>query len=424
MGDSVTASNGRRLPGLRTAIAAVALTVGLGGVSDVPPQAPMASSLAVLLSGVTGGSLAGSELALIMGPSMIPTPSGQYLETVNELYLRPLGFTGQPQALTIPNSPYQLDNSLAAGTQILVGKVQDLIDSGQVDAEHPLTVFGYSQSAAMTTWAMRDLNDAGVPSEYLRFVLIGDSVSPNGGALVVLDGMPGVNLADDIPMGNPTPNDLYPTDIYTLEYDGYADFPHYPYSILSSINALMGMVTQHLAYLGLTPEQIAQATLLESSPDSMINTYMIHSEYLPLLIPLLLMPIIGKPFYDLLEPSARILVNMGYGNLDHGWNDGPADVPTLASLLEQPPIDPDELTAALQQGAQDGWNAFLADLTNPATYTYTDLMDLPVLSGLVTAAVNAIGATDGATLTMSQLLDDVADLFWPSLSGDGMIVSD
>lgn len=424
MGDSEAASSGRRLPGLRTAISAVVLTVGLGGVSAVPPQAPMTSNLAVLLSGVTGGSLSGSELALIMGPSMIPTPSLQYLETVNDLYLRPLGFTGQPQGLTIPNSPYQLDNSLAAGTQILVDKVQELVDSGQVDAEHPLTIFGYSQSAAMTTWAMRDLNEAGVPSDYLRFVLIGDSVSPNGGALVSLEGLPDIHLADDIPIGNPTPNDLYPTDIYTLEYDGYADFPHYPYSILSTINALMGMVTQHLAYLGLTPEQIEQATLLDSSPDSMINTYMIHSEYLPLLIPLLLMPVIGKPLYELLEPSARILVNMGYGNLDHGWNDGPADVPTLASSLEQPPIDPDELTAALQQGAEEGWNAFLAALTDPATYTYTDLMDLPVLSGLVTAAVNAVGATDGATLTMPQLLEDVVDMVWPSLAGEGMILTD
>ncbi len=51
--------------------------------------------------------------------------------------------------------------------------------------------------------------------------------------------------------GNPTPNDLYPTDVYTLEYDGWADFPHYPLNVLSDLNAIVGMYTQHLTYLGL-----------------------------------------------------------------------------------------------------------------------------------------------------------------------------
>lgn len=423
MVDSVAARRGRRMPGARAAIGALALAAGLGGVSAAPLPAPVTSAFGVLLSGVQGDSLSGSELALIMGPSMIPTPSLEYAETVDSLFLQPNGFTGQLEVLTTPASPYLLDNSLAAGTQILVEKIEGLIDAGKVDAEHPVTVFGYSQSAAMTTWAMRDLHDAGVPSDFVRFVLIGDSVHPNGGALVALDGMPGLNLADDIPMGNPTPNDLYPTDIYSLEYDGYADFPLYPSAILSTVNALMGMVTQHLAYLGLTPDQIAQATLLESSPDSMINSYMIHSEYVPLLIPLLFMPVTGKLLYDLLEPSVRVLVNMGYGNLDHGWNDGPADVPAKA-WLDQPPIDPDELSAALAKGAQDGWDAFSAALVDPATYQYTDVMDIPALSSLVSAAVTAVGATAGDNLTLPQLLDDVFDMVWPSLSGEGMIVSD
>jgi len=415
----------RRSPlvrGRRAILASAALVVGLVG-------APQASSLSapdhvdVALSAAGGTDLSTSGIALIMGPSMIPTPSQQFADAVNALFLQPHGFAGQLEVLTTPASPYQLDNSLAAGTEIVVDKVQHLIDTEQIDADHPVTIFGYSQSAAMTTWVMRDLNEAGVPSDYVHFVLIGDSVHPNGGALVALDGLPGVDLADDIPMGNPTPNDLYPTDIYTLEYDGYADFPLYPYSILSTINALMGMVTQHLAYLGLTSDDIAGATLLESSPGSMINSYMIHSEYLPLLIPLLFMPIVGKPLYDLLEPSMRILVNMGYGNLDHGWNDGPADVPQEAST-EQPPIDPQELMAALEQGAQDGWNAFMADLVDPATYQYTDVMDLPVLASLVTAAETAVGTTNDSNLTWQELAQEVINMVWPSLSGEGMILTD
>jgi hypothetical protein len=303
--------------------------------------------------------------------------------------------------------------------------VQNLIADGQADADHPVTVFGYSQSAALTTLAMQQLHEAGVPTSAVHFVLIGDSANPNGGMLVGFENMPGISDSLEqagVTLGNPTPNDLYPTDIYTLEYDGYADFPRYPMNLLSSMNAMMGLATQHIAYLGLTPEQLAQATLLESSPDSLINSYMVPSEYLPLLWPLLFVPVIGKPLYDLMEPSMRILVNLGYGNIDHGWNDGPADVPTTVST-DMPNMDWAEVSDALARATQTGWDAFVADLMDPASYEIPTLVDNPALAGLLAAGAGAgIGGGDDASV--QDLLGGLTHMMWSSLVGGLFAVPD
>ena len=63
----------------------------------------------------------------------------------------------------------------------------------------------------------------------------------------------------DIPFENATPSDLYPTDIYTLEYDGFADFPHYTSNLLSDLNATLGLFLEHFTYLDLSPDQINDA---------------------------------------------------------------------------------------------------------------------------------------------------------------------
>lgn len=357
-----------------------------------------------------------------MGPSMLPTPSEHYADTVNALFLQPNGFGGDLEVLTTPQEAYLLDESMARGAADLTDRVLALIDEGKVDEDHPVTVFGYSQSAALTTFTMQQLHDAGVPSSAVHFVLIGDSANPLGGLMVGFSGYPDVveNMAEDnITLGNPTPNDLYPTDIYTLEYDGFASFPQYFLNPLSSLNAIMGMAIQHIAYLGLTPDQIADAVLLESSPDSMINSYMIPSEYLPLLYPLLFVPFTGKPIYDLLEPVTRILVNLGYGNIDHGWNDGPADVPTMASE-GMPDLDWNVVGNALFEATMSGVNAFVSDLFDPETYVQVDMLDNPALDGLL-AAMAGVGVAAGDDPTVDDMLNGLTNMMWESLVGQYLI---
>ncbi|WP_085126482.1 PE-PPE domain-containing protein [Mycolicibacter engbaekii] len=415
MFEAVTARSSHRQSGVRAALAAAIVVAGVCGAPQLAPLAAMPGPLGVVLT-ADGGPLANSGIALIMGPSMMPTPSLQFAETVNELFLEPQGFAGQLQVLTTPQEPYMLDTSLAAGAEILVDKVLALIESGQVDADNPVTVFGYSQSAALTTLAMEQLQEADVPSSAVNFVLIGNSANPIGGMLVGFENVPEIARLmgqSDVTLGNPTPSDLYPTSIYTLEYDGYADFPKYASNIFSTLNAMMGMGIQHVAYLGLTPEQIANATLLESSPDSLVSSYMIESEYLPLLWPLLFVPITGKPLYELMEPTMRILVNLGYGNIEHGWNDGPADVPTEVTMEPQD-INWTEVNAALAVAAQTGWNNFVDAILDPATYQLTEMIDNPALAPLL-AAGDGVGLADGAD--PQAMLQGLTNMLWESLVG-------
>lgn len=88
-----------------------------------------------------------------------------------------------------------------------------------------------------------------------------------------------------VTFGGATP-DLYPTDVYTLEYDGFADFPQYPIDPFSDLNALSGIFYQHLTYMDLTSEQIPNAIPLETAGDALTDYYMIPVENLPLLDPL------------------------------------------------------------------------------------------------------------------------------------------
>jgi PE-PPE domain len=275
-----------------------------------------------LTSGDGADSPLGDGTALVIGGSGIPIPPERYVDAANTLYLQPREFTGTPQALDTPEGFYPTtgvnsltaDASEAQGAQIMDGAITGQIADGNVDAANPVVVFGYSQSSAMSTFTMQQLQDQGVPSDDVHFVLVGDTAAPNGGLLERFD-LPGNDLSVPsfgVTFGNPTPADLYPTDIYTLEYDGFADFPQYPIDPLSDLKAFAGMIYEHLTYLDLDPGQIANAIPLETlqaAGDSLTDYYMIPVGDLPLLDPLRLIPFVGNPLADPLQPDMTVLVN-------------------------------------------------------------------------------------------------------------------
>jgi PE-PPE domain/PE family len=329
----------------------------------------------------------GDGIAFVMGGSGLPTPFQRYAQTADMLYLQPRGFTGTAQILTTPELSNNFDASMAAGAKILTNAITQQIQGGLVNAQNPVVVFGYSQSSVLTTFTMQQLQALGVPSGDVHFVLVGNTANPNGGVLTsfVSPGMK-LTIPNYVTLGIPTPNNLYPTDVYTLEYDGWADFPHYPLNLLADLNAFIGMDTRHLAYLGLAPSQIANAIPLQtSSNDTLTNYYMIPSSGLPILDPLRLAPIAGHPLYDLLEPDTRILVNLGYGSITEGWNQGPADVQTSIGLFPTN-LDWSAVLPALGNGAQQGVTACFNDLINPDTYRFTPVVDSPALTNLIAAA--------------------------------------
>jgi hypothetical protein len=56
-----------------------------------------------------------------------------------------------------------------------------------------------------------------------------------------------------------TPDDLYPTTIYSLDGDGVAQFQQ-DFESGGLLGTIEGLFLQHVEYLGLTPTEIAAAT--------------------------------------------------------------------------------------------------------------------------------------------------------------------
>lgn len=351
----------------------------------VPPVAPPPQNLQVhqvqLISVDAADSPLGDGTALVFGPSGVAVPPPQFVDAADTLYLQPNGFTGAAQSAFIPDGFFPLTGvkslpygaSLLQDQPIMIAEIEKQLGRSGVSAANPVVVFGYSQSTTAASAIMQQLHDAGVPSDDVHFVLVGDTNIPNGGQLNTFD-FPAGNtqpyIGGLIPFGPPQPSDLYPTDIYTLEYDGVADFPHYTTNLLSDLNADVAILLAHFTYLDLAPDQITKAILLPGSEaltgEGLTDYYMIPNENLPLLEPLLLIPGIGKPIYDLLEPDARILVNLGYGSITDGWNQGPANVATNFGLF--PDIDQAQLAEALSTGWRQGVIDAGHDTQNPVSY--------------------------------------------------------
>jgi hypothetical protein len=410
------------------------IAIVVASLIAVPPIAQPQPAVQVravhLTSTDTADSPLGDGTALVMGPSTIPIPTQRYLDLADQLYLQQLGYTGTPQALATPEGLYPitgvkslpLDTSVAQGQQILENAVQQQPGT----ATDPTVVFGWSQSSTISSLTMDQLKAAGVPTDDVHFVLVGDPSNPNGGLLerfdVPINGQSPTVPALGVTFSGATPDDLYPTDIYTAEYDGFADYPTYPIDFLSDLNAILGILIQHTSYLSLSPDQIEPqsasnpdgAILLPGSEDSvtdpctdgcLTNYWMIPDQELPLLQPLQFVPFIGQPLYDLLEPDMRILVNLGYGSITDGWDPGPANVPTTFGLFPTD-IDPTQLTTALGNGLQQGVTGAFQQLLNPDNYNLssflTSIENNPFLAGLVTLT-HALGLTDATSV--SDLFD-------------------
>lgn len=374
---------------------AIGLVAAATALVAVQPAVPTNCRLAAVRLAGSGDGL-GDGIALIMGGSGIPLPPPSYVDAANTLYLQQLGFTGTPEALYTPEQFYPTTGvkSLPAfvsetqGAQILTETVSREIAGGQVDAANPVVVFGYSQSSALSSLAMAQLTELGIPADDVHFVLVGDTAAPNGGLLERFDLPLGSNPSIPslgITFGHPTP-DLYPADVYTLEYDGFADFPQYPLNLISVLNALVGLVLVHFTYLGLEPEQIAGAIPLETTADSLTNYYMIPQDHLPLLDLVRLLPFIGNPLADLLEPSMKVLVNLGYGSITEGWSQGPADVPTPLGLFPAD-LNWNHALIAFLNGIPEGLSAAVKDLFDPHNYdVIASIAENPMVGPLLRAA--------------------------------------
>jgi PE-PPE domain len=394
----------------------------------------------------------GEDIGLAIGGSGLPIPGPEYVEAANELYLDngPGGVPNYPDLTffqATPSNPFgnglftpeglypltgvhtlllnyptasdgfpALSSSVGQGMAILESTIAANAGAGDTS-----TVFGYSQSSTIASYVMQQLdpNSNPEPDSGLNFLLIGDPSAPNGGLLERFAGFQtladqGTANSTSLPLSLPslginfdstTPADDYVTSIYTLEYDGYADFPQYPINFLSDLNAFLGIEEIHGTYLndvlgtsGPTPEQIANAILLPGSMDSttdpcaecLTNYYMIPTETAPLV------SLLPTPLQELLGPDLTVLINLGYGSLTQGWSTGPADVATPFGLWPTD-ISASDLLTALENGAEQGFQDLMSG-TDP----YSSSLD-PASSGQsftdLLSALSADAANPAASLT-------------------------
>ncbi|HEY2086648.1 MAG TPA: PE-PPE domain-containing protein [Mycobacterium sp.] len=373
--------------GLHGTFGVALVGAGLIAVPSLVPPSPGVQTRAVrLTSGDTADSPLGDGTAFIMGGSGLETPGQTYANAIDAEYLAPRDFTGTTHVLTTPEALYPFlgpftetfDQSEAQGQLILDTAIRTQIATGDVNAANPVVVSGWSQSAVISSLVQPELASQGVPRDDVHFVLMGDESAPNGGILERFDlpdgtqpSIPSLGLT----FSGPEASNLYPTDVYTHEYDGFADFPQYPINPLSDLNAVLGIVFEHVTYPGLTAEQVSDAIQLPtSSADALTNYYEIPVTTLPLLEPLQLIPFIGNPLADLLNPDLSVLVNLGYGNVDDnylgGWSQGYADVPTTLGFLPSSSVL-EQVPQALANGLQQGITDAIKDLINPSNYVYS-----------------------------------------------------
>jgi hypothetical protein len=315
-----------------------------------------------VLTAMTKAALADPVVTFVMDGSGTPIPPPDFVTNVVTKYVMPNFPVGLVQALAMPAGEYPdsgikdlMQNvSISRGVTILNNAIQQ-----QLAAGNTVNVLGYSQGANIAALEMQSLDPAGTPSSLpINFVLLGNSMNPNGGWDARFPGLSLPTLGFST-LG-PMPTNDFPTKVYTLEYDGWADFPQYPIDIFSDLNALAGMVTVHTGYETLTSTQINSAIVLPTQGPTTTTFYMIPTQNLPLLDPVRLIPYVGNPIADLVQPVLTPLVNWGYGNPNFGWSTGPANVTTPFGFL--PPLsDTTALGPALVSGIHQGIGAAIGD---------------------------------------------------------------
>ena len=422
----------------------------------------------------------GEDIGLVIGASGVPIPGSDYVAAADFQYLdnqythfypdltfygatstvpSDIGFYGQgvftPEGLypltaagvhqLLLNYPTDADgypdqsSSVGQGMAILESTIAADTATGNTS-----TVFGYSQSSTIASYVMEQLAAEGVSQKDVNFLLVADPSNPNGGALERFAGFEttsGQTVSDPLSLpslgfvfDSATPSDDYVTSIYTLEYDGFADFPRYPINFLSDLNAFLGIALLHGTYLngadpalnsGPSAEEIANATLLPGSAadgtaDSLTNYYMID-ETAPLV------SLLPAKLQELLGPDLTYLINLGYGDGSLGYSDTPADVPTPFGLF--PDTSLSTVISTLETDTEQGIQNLISDTdpytsaaldTTPSGLSFADLLsaleaDAANPAASFTEFVNALSSATSAAYSTLLPLTDIANALVTSL---------
>jgi hypothetical protein len=389
--------------------------------------APAATTTSTPTPAVVQPPLQGTTIGLIIGGSGLPIPPPSYVTaTLNYVNQHFNVLPANAQALFTPEGFYPvtgiktltIDASVSQGLQILDTAIKQQLAANPSGS---VAVLGYSQSADISSLEMLNLanptlNPNPPTANQLGFTLLGDQMNPNGGFFARFPGFGGQPLTFPslgLTLLGATPsNTIYPTNIFTLEYDGWADFPQYPINVVSDLNAFAGIAFVHGTYPDLNPSALPPGYALQQLPTSpgytgVTNYYMITTPNgLPLLDPVRAIPVIGNPIADLLQPDLTTIVNLGYGNPNFGYSTGPADVQTYFGLF--PHVSQALIAQDLISGAHQGAAAFVSDIHAEASGVSLSSLSHPLAS---------LTATGGGGVSLSTLTSAVT----ASLSPDSII---
>lgn len=348
---------------------------------------------------VSAPTLLADDIALIMGGTGMPDPPQWYLDEVNDVYVQS-NFPGYtPVAQHTPSESWPITGWMTGHQSVDLGVTYLHNSITQTYAGDDLLIFGVSQSALIASQEMRNLAANPPPGlGDLNFTLLGSPDNPMGGLFVRFAGLdiPGMDLS----AFPPAPTNLFPTDIYSGQYDGVSDFPRYPLNLVSVLNAIAGLNSVHLDYGNLTAEQVASAVNLGES--GMTDFYMIPTPILPLLQPLYDSSPVGKMMADYLQPMLKVIVDLGYGNLQHGLVADPGGVDGAGLIGFIPKVDPLEVLAALQLGNVQGTVALTNDLL--------ENIGVGPLPDWVTDTLRALSGYDLTTQLDAWMLSDLTKM--------------
>ncbi|WP_052960369.1 PE-PPE domain-containing protein [Mycobacterium sp. EPa45] len=312
--------------------------------------------------------------AIILGTTFKPDPATpEYTRGAMEFFVKPTTLC-RVQACSVQpvETPEQfwpfsgllnmtIDQSIAQGLKI----VDDAVRRDLSTSSEPLVVFGDSQSSTILTLEKRSLTTlSDAEKSRLVLVLVANPNRPNGGLLqrIAPFTIPVINLTGS--GATPTDTGIQTIDI-VCQYDAIADFPQYPLNIFAMLNLIAGAAI-HSSYItgpiDYTQQELDQASQSPSNQQTYGDTVYITipAKQLPLVVPLREfgdatgLSAITTPLADLVEPTLRVLVELGYDrSIPYGQ-------PSGFGLF--PKINLSELAFDLSSAAASGVHAALTDL--------------------------------------------------------------
>lgn len=343
------------------------------------------ATVALGLFAFVGSAASWGATTLLLGTTYLPDPmtNPTYVYGATNYYIKPTTLCGVQSCTTKPVLtpetfwPFSgltdptIDQSILQGTILVDQAIRNSLGTG------PIVVFGDSQSSSILTHEKLDLTGMSAQDKsQLTFLLLANPNRPNGGILERFAPLfvPFLGLTASGP--TPTDTGIETIDI-ALQYDGIADLPMYPLNLLADLNVLAGAYL-HASYMtkasGYTPTELVAA--VDDPANRQIygdTTYItIPAKQLPLLVPfrtlgrILHVSALTTPIADLIEPTLKVLVELGYDrSIPYGQ-------PTKLGLF--PKVNLPTLVTELRAAGKAGIKAALADvgcssITAPTTTT-------------------------------------------------------